>query len=106
MTFTYLKPLYDMDFLAKNEDRCFYYFALGDFRQFTDKETYKEAWALYWSINDGTGRYDEAAAAVKRKYGGMPRKQAAPEFNAFHSEDISTLIELTNKTFEDDYGKN
>lgn len=101
----YLKPLYDMDFLAKNEDRCFYYFALGDFRQSTDKKTYKEAWALYWSINNETGRYDEAAAAVKAKYGGMPRKQAAPEFTAFYSEDIKTLIDLTNRTFEEDYGK-
>ena len=102
----YLQPLYDRDFLAKNEDRCFYYFALGNYRQFTDKKTYKEAWALYWSIKSESGRYDEAAAAVKAKYGGMPRKQAPPEFSAFYSEDIKTLIKLTNRTFEEDYGKN
>jgi len=102
----YLKPLYDMDFLARNNDRCFYYFALGDFRQMTDKETYKEAWALYWSINSESGRYDEAAAAVKQKYGGMPRKQAVPELNAFYSKELKELIDLTNKTFEEDYGKN
>ncbi|MCR5369265.1 MAG: hypothetical protein K6E83_00970 [Clostridium sp.] len=100
----YLDHLYNAGWFAKSSECFFYYFAYGDHREYTDHQTYLEAWHDYWGKKEESGNYSLAAATVIIKYGGMPRRQAIPEPNALSSKELEELIALTNKSFEADYG--
>lgn len=62
-----------------------------------EKEEYSRAWHLYWDKRNNEGWDSEAAFAyMYSSFGGVPRKQAAPEKNALHLEELNYLLDLVS----------
>lgn len=82
-----------------------YYFAFHDKQFITNRKVYAEAWKYYWEIKDEVGDGSIAMNAVRHIYGGVPRKQAIPQVNAFHLDKIEMLLELVYQIIEYDMEK-
>jgi len=82
--------LADNELILRASGNFRYYFALGDTIIDTDEETYKQAWHEYW-IHIEIMPPQDAIWQMRRKYGGVARKQAIPEQNVFYLDTWDTL---------------
>lgn len=87
---TYIQRLADNELILRASGNFRYYFALGDTIIDTDEETYKQAWHEYW-IHIEIMPPQDAIWQMRRKYGGVARKQAIPEQNVFYLDTWDTL---------------
>lgn len=93
----YIQKLSKNEFVLLDSRDYNYYFAYGKFREYTDEKTYKKAWQLYWDTKEEIKEIGEELNPMDRviyKYGGVPRKQAKPEFNVFYLNEIQFLNDL------------
>ena len=87
---TYIQRLADNELILRASGNFRYYFALGDTIIDTDEVTYKQAWHEYW-IHIEIMPPQDAIWQMRRKYGGVARKQAIPEQNVFYLDTWDTL---------------
>ena len=87
---TYIQRLADNELILRASGNFRYYFALGDTIIDTDEVTYKQAWHEYW-IHIEIMPPQDAIWKMRRKYGGVARKQAIPEQNVFYLDTWDTL---------------
>jgi len=90
----YIKKLSSKDWIILDTNNYNYYFAYGDYRELTDKETYLEAWRLYFDTKKNVEYSWEAMLEVIFKYQGVPRKQIIPELNAIYEDKLNQLNDL------------
>lgn len=87
---TYIRRLANKELILRASGNFRYYFALGKTLIDTDEETYKRAWHEYW-IHREIMPPQNAIWRMRRKYGGVARKQAIPEQNVFYLDTWNTL---------------
>ena len=86
----YIRRLADKELILRASGNFRYYFAFGKTLIETDEETYKQAWHEYW-IHREIMPPQNAIWQMRRKYGGVARKQAIPEQNVFYLDTWNTL---------------
>jgi len=96
----YLKKLENADLINRHSSNYIYYFAYKDIQTITDPETYKQAWREYFENKDIGLNAVQAAAAMRRKYGGMARKQSIPERNAIYNDKLEYMLSLINREID------
>ena len=102
----YKEILQNKNWIASSGAEYIYYFAYQSRRFLTDKETYSEAWQVYWDgIRGGLGA-GEAMGNVIYQYGGCPRKQPKVIFNGIYDDKINQFSELVWTAFEAKLSKN
>ncbi len=62
-----------------------------------EKEEYNWAWHLYWDKRSEGMTSEQAFAYMYSAFGGVPRKQAKPEQNAFYLNELNYLLDLVSK---------
>lgn len=78
------------------------YFASGNYRENTTKETYSKAWKEYWQNKSEGYSTADAINEMRYNYGGVARKYPIPEWNGIYLEEINYIIDLVCESIEDE----
>ena len=90
----YEKILEDTEFIHLDSGEYEYYFAVKNTRIKTDEETYKKAWAQYFSMKRQGQMTEDCIFYMISKYGGVARKYQKPELNGIYTQQLNYLNEL------------
>lgn len=90
----YESKLEDTEFIHLDSGEYEYYFAVKNTRIKTDEETYKKAWAQYFSMKRQGKMTEDCIFYMISKYGGVARKYQKPEFNGIYTQQLNYLNEL------------
>jgi hypothetical protein len=98
----YEKKLRDNDLIYTGSEQFIYYFAKGNKQRIVEKEEYLKAWHEYFENKKAGASSKDAINIMFANYGGVARKQAIPQVNAFYLDKINRLIELIGASIEAD----
>lgn len=93
----YIERLQALDYINRSTD-CVYYRVYKEYgvqkHDVVTKEEYCAAWKIYWD-KIGCGYSSQAAySTMYNAFGGVPRKQAKYDENAFYKKEIDFLYDL------------
>lgn len=97
---TYIAKLDSRNLIDRNTNNFIYYFALGQEQRIADKEEYLQAWHEYWNDIDNGFSSVEAISRMRKKYGGVARKQPKPAINGIYNKEIEYLNTLVQQSIE------
>lgn len=83
--------LFAMDIINPSDEYT-YYFAYAQQQILTDKETYCKAWREYFTAKAEGVPYELAISAMISTYGGVAKKQAISNVNAFYVNQINQCL--------------
>lgn len=98
----YIARLDTLNLISKNTDNYVYYFASGNYRENTTKETYSKAWKEYWQNKSNGYSTADAINEMRYNYGGVARKYPIPEWNGIYLEEINYIIDLVCESIENE----
>lgn len=97
---SYLQKLDDKNFIELNTNNFIYYFAYKNTQRIVERDEYTGAWHGYWEdIKNGYSSF-HAINNMRNNYGGVARKQAIPEINGIHNNEIEFLCNLIQRDIE------
>ena len=98
----YIARLDTLNLISKNTDNYVYYFASGNYRETTTKETYSKAWREYWQNKNNGYTTTDAINEMRYNYGGVARKYPIPEWNGIYLDEINYIIDLVCESIENE----
>ena len=98
----YTQKLVDKNMINRNSDNFIYYFAHKGQQRFVERSEYSRAWKDYWEDKKNGVDYYEAIYRMKKKYGGVARKQAIPQINGIYNADIERMCSLIQESLENE----
>ena len=98
----YIERLNTLNLISKNTGNYVYYFASGNYRETTTKETYSKAWKEYWQNKNNGYTTTDAINEMRYNYGGVARKYPIPEWNGIYLDEINYIIDLVCESIENE----
>lgn len=96
----YTQKLIDQGWVWQDHYEFIYYFAYKNTQRITTRKEYSQAWKNYWQDKENGLDSIDAIGNMIICCGGVARKQAKIEANAFYLTKINELCDLIQESFE------